>query len=99
MRSTVRGPNWCPPSVSRDPPRKRGARPKYPWDEMEAKTYQLMSYHGPFSADDPVWDAQARLEEKLLKFCYDKTGREPSIGSLRTHLKPWLENSRSERPK
>jgi hypothetical protein len=20
MRSTVRGPNWCPPSVSRDPP-------------------------------------------------------------------------------
>jgi hypothetical protein len=45
-----------------------------------------MDYHGPFSADDPVWDAQARLEEKLLKFCYDKTGREPSIGSLRTHL-------------
>jgi hypothetical protein len=44
---------------------------------MEAKTYQLMGYHGPFSADDPVWDAQARLEEKLLKFCYDKTGREP----------------------
>jgi hypothetical protein len=37
--------------------------------------------HGPFSADDPEWDAQARLEEKLLKFCYDKTGREPSIGA------------------
>jgi hypothetical protein len=55
--------------------------------------------HGPFSADDPVWDAQARLEEKLLKFCYDKTRREPSIGSLRTHLKPWLEIWRSERPK
>jgi hypothetical protein len=80
-------------------PRRRGARPKYPWEEMEAKTYQLMDYHGPFSADDPVWDAQARLEEKLLKFCCDKTGREPSIGSLRTHLKPWLENWRSERPK
>jgi hypothetical protein len=59
-------------------PRRRGARPKYPWEEMEAKTYQLMGYHGPFSADDPVWDAQARLEEKLLKFYYDKTGREPA---------------------
>jgi hypothetical protein len=71
------------------PPRRRGAPPKYPWEEMEAKTYLLM----------PVWDAQARLEEKLLKFCYDKTRREPSIGSLRTHLKPWLEIWRSERPK
>ena len=59
----------APPVAVTGPPRKRGAPPKYPWDDMEAKTYQLMGYHGPFSADDPVWDAQARLEEKLLKFC------------------------------
>ena len=61
----------APPIGATGSPRKRGAPPKYPWKEMEAKTYQLMSYHGPFSADDPVWDAQARLEEKLLKFCHD----------------------------
>ena len=93
MRSTVRGPNWRPPSVSRDPPGSVVLDPNILGTRW-AKTYQLMSYHGPFSADDPVWDAQARLEEKLLKFCYDKTGREPSIGSLRTHLKPWLETWR-----
>jgi hypothetical protein len=27
-----------PPVGVTGPPRKRGARPKYPWDEMEAKT-------------------------------------------------------------
>jgi hypothetical protein len=45
-------------------PRRRGARPKYPWGVMEAKTYQLMGYqprgrkpqelgfHGPATDQD-----------------------------------------------
>jgi hypothetical protein len=45
-------------------PRRRGARPKYPWEVMGAKTYQLMGYqprrrkpqelgfHGPATDQD-----------------------------------------------
>jgi hypothetical protein len=32
----------APPVALTGPPRKRGARPKYPWQEMEAKTSQRM---------------------------------------------------------
>jgi hypothetical protein len=74
--------------------KKRGRREQYPWAQLEQKTYRLMDEHGDFDAGDPEWDAQARLEEKLLEFCLELCSREPSRSTLEKHLKPWLENWR-----
>ena len=31
-------------------------------EKIEAKLIHLMDYHGDFTADDPKWKSQARLE-------------------------------------
>jgi hypothetical protein len=77
--------------------KKRGPRDAYPWKEMEAKLIQLMDYHGDFSTDDPEWNAQARLEEKLTAFCEEECRRSPSVSQLRTRIRPWLATWRSAR--
>ena len=56
------------------PPRKRGAPPNYPWDEMEAETYRLMDYHGPFSADDPEWMPRRGLKRRCLSSAPTRPG-------------------------
>jgi hypothetical protein len=70
--------------------RKQGPRDAYPWQKMEAQLIRLMDYHGDFSADDPEWDSQARLEEKLMAFCQQECRRSPSESQLRTRMRPWL---------
>lgn len=80
-------------------PAKRGARSQYPWGKMEAETYRLMDHHSDFSADDPEWNAQARLEERLFEFCAATVGREPSPTQLRKHLHPWLREWRAGQSK
>jgi hypothetical protein len=47
--------------------RPRGRKPKYNSDVIETRIFELMDHHGPFSPDDPEWDVQARLEEKLIE--------------------------------
>jgi hypothetical protein len=73
-----------------------GAKPKYDWPLIRREAERLMDYHGDFSADDPVWDAQARLEEQLMTFCNDRWQRAPSPSQLRAHLKPTLEAWRAK---
>jgi hypothetical protein len=70
--------------------RKAGAKAKFYWGPLEAEALRLMQEHGPFSDDDPVWNAQARLEDALLKFCTSKGWPEPSLTQLRVKLREWL---------
>jgi hypothetical protein len=77
--------------------KKRGPRDAYPWQKIEAKMIRLMDYYGDFSADDPKWNAQARLEEKLTAFCEGECRRSPSPSQLRTRITPWLAAWRSAR--
>jgi hypothetical protein len=77
--------------------KKRGPRPAYPWQKIEARLVQLMDYHGDFSADDPEWNAQARLEDKLMEFCEAECQRSPSPSQLRAQIKPRLAAWRNTR--
>lgn len=63
-------------ALNAKPRRRGGCKPKYDWDKIEAKTYELMDYNGDFSPAD-AWNAQARLVEALQDF-YQKTFGPPS---------------------
>ena len=77
--------------------KRRGPRDAYPWKKIEAKLIRLMDHHGDFSADDPEWNAQARLEQKLMVFCEEECRRSPSPSQLRTRVRPWLAAWRTAR--
>jgi hypothetical protein len=72
---------------------KRGRPRKYNWEVIKAETFVLMDHHGDFSPDDPEWNAQARLEEKLANFCQVQYGCEPD-SLLREKLPAWLDEWR-----
>jgi hypothetical protein len=77
--------------------RNRGRPLEFPWDKMEKETIRLMNYNGEFCADDPLWNAQARLEEKLRQFCTKMVQREPSESQLRARIRPWIGKRRQGR--
>jgi hypothetical protein len=88
---------WLADLSGKGSEKRRGPRDAYPWERIEAKLIQLMDYHGDFSADDPEWNAQARLEEKLMVFCQEECRRSPSPSQLRTRIGPWLTAWRTAR--
>jgi hypothetical protein len=49
-----------------------------------------MQEHGDFTAANPSWNAQARLEEKLQEFHYDRFGGELGMTQLRWRIGQWL---------
>jgi hypothetical protein len=67
-----------------------GRKPDFDWQIIETEALSLMDQHGDFTADDPKWNAQARLEEALKDFCQRKWQREPSTTQLRSRLPRWL---------
>lgn len=56
-----------------------------------------MEHYGDFGPDEPEWNAQARLEEKLLAFARDTFGAEPGISTLRENLVPMLARWRASK--
>jgi hypothetical protein len=67
-------------------PKKRGGRPPIlSWELVEQKVIKLMDHHGDFSAADPEWNSQAKLEEKIGEFCEDKFGVRPAESTIRDH--------------
>lgn len=69
---------------------KRGRRPEFDWASIRAYAMNMLDYHGLPSADDPAWNNQARLEERIAEFCLEKFRREPAKSTLRPHLQTWL---------
>jgi hypothetical protein len=83
VRSTVPKPT--------KPGGNRGRRPIYNWDAIGKRAGDLMDENGDFSGDDPAWNAQARLEERLT----DQFGVEKS--ALRAWMPDFLEKWRSRK--
>ena len=75
--------------------RKAGRVPILEWAMVETETLRLMDHNGEFSADDPTWNSQARLEATLFEFCQTTFDKEPAISTLRGKLKPWLQTWRA----
>ena len=78
--------------LEKNAPRARtkiGRKRQYDRGEIETFVVRLMNHHGDFRPGDRVWDAQARLEEKIS----DKFGI--AISTLRGILPPMLRHWRS----
>jgi hypothetical protein len=72
------------PKQRTNPVARRGRKPAYDWAAIQKATFKLMDHHGPFSVDDPDWNAQARLEDALT----EKFG--VGISTLREQLPKFL---------
>jgi len=70
--------------------KKRGAKFKFNWTVIEQEAYRLMQKHGDFHPTKPHWNAQARLEEKLQEFHYERFGGELGMTQLRWRIGQWL---------
>jgi hypothetical protein len=65
-------------------PNRRGARPKYDWDEIEILVFQLMNDKGEFREWDvgSGWCVQADLERKVLNYFEDRVERGKQLDSI-----------------
>ena len=80
------------PAVTRQPKGKGGRPPSFNRNAVAAEVRRLMDHHGEFSADDPEWNAQARLIEAVRK----KFG-EASDSTLEPYIKEPLAAWRNEK--
>jgi hypothetical protein len=71
-----------------------GRKPIVTLDKVAAEVSRLMEEKGEFCADDPEWDVQARLEEKIGYFCEKLTGKRPSETTLKGYIKGPLQQWR-----
>jgi hypothetical protein len=70
-------------------------------ERVDSEVFRLMDHHGDFSVDDPVWNAQARLEEAISDFSEKEIGRRLTEGPIRKYvqrsLKRWRKQHRRRR--
>jgi hypothetical protein len=84
--SKVRNPH----SSSNASSAKRGAKIRYNWEGFTAELARLIEYEGtPSPSADPKW-IQARVEEKMAKWCSISWGKEPSSSTLRSKVSKFL---------
>ena len=58
---------------------------------VDEEVSKLMDFHGPFSDDDPKWNAQARLEEAIRdKFGLEAEAESTIRNMITEPLKAWL---------
>jgi hypothetical protein len=63
-------------------------------DKIDAEVFRLMNEKGEFCADNPEWNAKARLEEAIAAFCESLTGARPSETTCKDYLKEPLQRWR-----
>jgi hypothetical protein len=81
---------WLLEIAGKPTAKKRGPKFKFNWTAIEQETYRLMQEHGDFTAANPSWNAQARLEEKLQEFHSERFGGELGMTQLRSRIGQWL---------
>jgi hypothetical protein len=92
----VRGPHWIYLLKADLAPRKGkgGRKPVMDQNAVAAEVERLMDYHGEFRADDPEWNAEARLKEAIRK----KFG-EAADSTIESYIKaPLAKWRQSKRP-
>jgi hypothetical protein len=71
-----------------------GRKPIVSKDRVANEVFRLMNEKGEFCADDPEWDAQARLEDEIGVFCEHLTGKRPKETTLKDYIKEPLQQWR-----
>ena len=93
-------PASLPPDIEPAPaptPRPGGRPPALHWETVDSKVFRLMDHNGEFCADDPDWNAQARLENAIADFCETKFGIRPGETTIRDHIREPLRRWRQSR--
>jgi hypothetical protein len=78
-------------------PHPGGRPPAVDWEMVGREVWRLMNHHGEFSADDPDWNAQARLESALADFCETTFDKRPSETTIKDHIREPLRRWRQSR--
>jgi hypothetical protein len=95
LRDTLR--DWLSERSGKAGQKRRGPKPRYDWEALEQEALRLLDENGDFDAGKPHWNAQRRLEDKLLEFYGQQTATgEPSLAQLRKYLGEWLTDWREE---
>ncbi len=78
--------------------KRTGGRPTVvDWTMVQQKAHWLMEHNGDFNQVDPDWNVQAKLEVRLLEYCSNTFGKEPSMSALRARIPSWLAEWRLSR--
>jgi hypothetical protein len=96
VRRTIGVPHWIYLLKADMAPRKGkgGRKPVMDQNAVATEVERLMGYHGEFRADDPEWNAEARLKEAIR----GKFG-EAADSTIESYIKAPLANWRlSKRP-
>lgn len=76
---------------------KGGRKPDVAEETIDRLVFELMDHHGEFSADDPEWNAQARLEDKVRTLAVQQTGKDPSTSTVREYVRKSLKKWRAQK--
>jgi hypothetical protein len=82
------------PAVSAPVVSQGGRPPIMTQDKVDAEVFRLMDLHGEFAADNPEWDAQARLEKAIGDYCENLTGKRPRETTLKVYIREPLQRWR-----
>ncbi len=75
-----------------------GGRPNaVDWTVVKLEALRLMDHHGDFMPGDKAWNAQARAEILLVKYCKERFGKEPGESTLRERIPGWLTEWRDKK--
>lgn len=75
---------------------RRGRPPAIRWDIVRQEAKRLMIENGPFSPDDPKWNARARLEGHLIDFVRKTQRVDIGLTQVREKLRTWSENQQPD---
>jgi hypothetical protein len=83
-----------------NPKRRRGAKPRYDWEDVELFVRGELDARGDFDDSDQVadWSCQADLERSVADYFSKRSkDRVPVVSSIRENIVPMVDRWRAER--
>jgi hypothetical protein len=76
-----------------------GRPPDFDWDAVRNEAVSILNCKGEFDKRKPGWTCKARLEDHLMKFCFDEFGKEPVHSMLCVKISDWFPGLKDGRRK
>jgi hypothetical protein len=93
-------PQWWREALAEESPRSRmGRPPDFDWDAVRNEAVSILNCKGEFDKRKPGWTCKARLEDHLMKFCFDEFGKEPVHSMLCVKISDWFPGLKDGRRK
>jgi hypothetical protein len=72
-----------------------GAKPKYDWERIKAFVVSELKEHGVPDPSDPDLPSNEALVTRVLTLCHTERRSEPSVSSVRSYVKRWVDEYKS----